>query len=99
MSQILNLSFVGVVTVMKGGVETGFKRVKPTEYKKRLLQVVGERKNIQVKEVPMKKGNMNSDDVFIVDLGLELYQVCDDLKETSSNINNETDVKKHDCYR
>ena len=42
---------------------------------------------------------MNSDDVFIVDLGLELYQVCDDLKETYSNINNETDVKKHDCYR
>lgn len=67
-------SYFKVITVMKGGVETGFKRVKPTEYQKRLLQVVGERKNIKVREIPMKKGNITSDDVFIVDLGLELYQ-------------------------
>jgi len=62
------------LTLMKGGVETGFNRVKPTEYKKRLFQIVGERKNIKVLEIPMKKGNMNSDDVFILDLGLEIFQ-------------------------
>ena len=60
---------------MKGGCETGFNRVQPTEYKHRMFQVVGERKNIRVKEVPMKRGNVNSDDVFIFDLGLEVYQV------------------------
>ena len=60
---------------MKGGAATGFRHVKPTEYQPRLFQVVGERKNITVKQIPMKKGNVNSDDVFIFDLGLEIYQV------------------------
>lgn len=60
---------------MKGGAATGFRHVEPKEYKNRLFQVVGERKKIAVKEIAMKKGNVNSDDVFIFDFGLELYQV------------------------
>ena len=60
---------------MKGGAATGFRHVTPTEYKPRLFQVVGERKNIDVLEIAMKKGNVNSDDVFIFDLGLDIYQV------------------------
>ena len=62
---------------MKGGAESGFRNVKAEEYKKRLFQVVGERKNIIVKEIPMKIGNINSEDVFIFDLGLDIYQVDD----------------------
>jgi len=60
---------------MKGGADTGFRRVKPTEYQPRLFQVVGERKNIEVIQIPMKRGNVNSDDVFIFDIGLNIYQV------------------------
>ena len=32
-------------------------------------------KNIQIKEVPAKRGNLNSDDVFVIDTFYELYQV------------------------
>lgn len=68
-------SYFSSITLMKGGAATGFRHVKPTEYKSRLFQVVGERKKIAVKEIPLKKGNVNSDDVFIFDLGLEIYQL------------------------
>ena len=68
-------TYLATITIMKGGCDTGFNRVKPTEYKQRLFQIVGERRNIEVIEIPMKSGNVNSDDVFIFDLGLTVYQV------------------------
>ncbi|XP_066923102.1 gelsolin-like protein 1 [Clytia hemisphaerica] len=68
-------TYFETITLMKGGAATGFRHVKPTEYKPRLFQVVGERKKIDVLEIPMKKGNVNSDDVFIFDLGLQIYQL------------------------
>lgn len=67
-------SYFSSITLMKGGAASGFRHVKPQEYTKRLFQVVGERKNIAIKQIQMKKGNLNSDDVFIFDLGLEIYQ-------------------------
>lgn len=36
---------------MSGGAESGFRHVKPEEYKPRLLHFCGTRKNIEVKEV------------------------------------------------
>ena len=60
---------------MKGGCDTGFRRVTPDSYKTRLFQVVGERKQIAVTQIPLKRGNLNSEDVFIVDCGLRIYQV------------------------
>lgn len=66
--------YFNVITLLKGGALSGFRNVRPTEYKKRLFQVVGEKKSINVKEIQMKKGNITSEDVFIVDLGLELFQ-------------------------
>lgn len=68
-------TYFPTITLMKGGAATGFRHVTPTEYKPRLFQVVGERKKINVLEIPMKKGNINSDDVFIFDLGLQIYQL------------------------
>jgi len=61
-------------TIMKGGCDTGFRRVGPTGYKSRLFQVVGEKKQIAIFQVPMKRGNLNSEDVFILDMGLRIYQ-------------------------
>ena len=60
---------------MKGGYDTGFTRVTPDGYKHRLFHIVGEKKQIAVNEISFKKGNLNSEDVFIVDLGLRIFQV------------------------
>ena len=60
---------------MKGGYDTGFTRVTPEGYKHRLFHIVGEKKQIAVNEISFKKGNLNSEDVFIVDLGLRIFQV------------------------
>ena len=47
----------------------------PEEYKPRLLHFHGEKKRIEVKEKEALRSNLDSSDVFILDLGLELYQV------------------------
>jgi len=62
------------ITIMEGGAETGFRHVKPTEYKPRLLHFSGAKKSIVVKEVPLARARIHSGDVFILDLGLTLYQ-------------------------
>ncbi|XP_060079406.1 gelsolin-like protein 2 [Ylistrum balloti] len=68
-------SYFETITTMKGGADTGFRRVQPEEYKARLLKFCGTGKNIKVTEVPTAWSSLNSDDVFIFDLGRELYQV------------------------
>jgi len=65
--------FKGQITIMEGGVDTGFKHVKPEEYKPRLLQFKG-KKNVRVTEVPLARDSLNSGDVFILDNGLTLWQ-------------------------
>lgn len=61
--------------ILKGGADTGFKRVLPEAYKPRLFQVrKGEGKNITCTEVPTKRGNLKSADVFIIDNGATIYQ-------------------------
>jgi len=67
-------SYFDNITVMKGGCDTGFKRVQPTKYPPRLFQVRGQRRKITCTEIPLKRGNLNSEDVFIIDLGLQIYQ-------------------------
>lgn len=49
--------------------------MKPTEYEPRLLHFHGVKKKISVKEVPFSKKSLDSSDVFILDLGLTIYQV------------------------
>ena len=58
---------------MNGGAESGFRRVQPEEYTPRLLHFCGTRKSIQIKEVQFSRKSLNSDDVFILDLGLQVY--------------------------
>lgn len=66
-------SYFKVLNLLDGGVESGFKHVKPEEYKPRLLQVKG-RKNVRVLQVPITHESLNSGDVFILDAGLNIYQ-------------------------
>jgi gelsolin len=67
-------SYFKAITLLEGGAETGFRHVKPEEYKPRLLHFHGTRKNIVINERPLYKKCLDSGDVFILDLGLEIYQ-------------------------
>jgi gelsolin len=61
-------------TLLKGGADTGFRRVLPETYPTRLLRVKKEGRRINLEEIPAKKGNLTSDDVFIIDLGNKICQ-------------------------
>ena len=63
-------------SLLKGGADTGFRRVLPEEYVPRLFHVKKvARTRITCTEVSMKKGNLKSGDVFIIDNGNQVYQV------------------------
>lgn len=67
-------SYFKTITIMKGGAKTGFNHVEPKTYKPRLLHFCGTRRSVEVKEVPLSKDRIKSDDVFILDLGEKIYQ-------------------------
>lgn len=64
----------GGLTILDGGVDSGFNHVGPESYQPRLLQIKGVRKNIKVRQVALSCDSLNSGDVFILDAGLIIYQ-------------------------
>eukprot|EP00484_Ammonia_sp_Unknown_P031045 CAMPEP_0197027420 /NCGR_PEP_ID=MMETSP1384-20130603/7325_1 /TAXON_ID=29189 /ORGANISM="Ammonia sp." /LENGTH=477 /DNA_ID=CAMNT_0042456257 /DNA_START=47 /DNA_END=1480 /DNA_ORIENTATION=+ len=62
------------ITILSGGVDSGFNHVEPESYDPRLLKVVGKFKKVQVYQVKLKIDSLNSTDVFVLDAGLKLYQ-------------------------
>jgi len=67
--------YFGTFTILKGGAETGFRRVLPEAYVPRLFHVQKQsNKKITCTQVSMKKGNLKSGDVFIIDNGATIYQ-------------------------
>lgn len=67
-------SYFNTIQILEGGAETGFRHVEPVEYKPRLLQFNGKGRHITVKEVPFTEKSLKSDDVFVLDKGLEIIQ-------------------------
>jgi len=65
--------FKNEIKLLSGGVDSGFKHVKPEEYKPRLLHLKGKKK-IRVTQVDLERASLNSGDVFILDNGLTVYQ-------------------------
>lgn len=63
----------GGIQLLEGGVESGFNHVKPEEFRPRLLHLKG-RKNIRIEEVEFSMKSLNSGDVFVLDMGLDIYQ-------------------------
>jgi advillin len=63
----------GGVMYMEGGAESGFKHVEGKVYPTRLLQLKGKR-NVRVKQVAAAASSLNDGDVFILDMGLDIYQ-------------------------
>lgn len=64
---------VGGIRILQGGIESGFNKVKPEEYQPRLLHIKG-RRNVRVMQVPLSHSSLNSGDVFVLDMGMKLYQ-------------------------
>jgi gelsolin len=64
--------FGGKITIMKGGIESGFNKVKPEEYKPRLLWVKGKGDKVRVSEVDLAVSSLNNGDTFLMDNGLDL---------------------------
>lgn len=64
------------ITILAGGIESGFNFVKPESYEARLLHVKGDRKNggARVKEVKCEAASLNDGDTFVLDNGLMLWQ-------------------------
>lgn len=58
--------------ILSGGIESGFNRVKPEEYKPRLYHVKG-KKDPRISEVPTRTSSLNLGDVFVLDAGTKLY--------------------------
>ena len=68
--------YLTAMTILKGGADTGFKRVLPEAYEPRLFHVKkGADRKITCQQVSLKRGNLTPDDVFIIDNGLNIYQV------------------------
>jgi gelsolin len=66
-------SYFKGIQYMEGGIASGFRQVKPEEYKPRLFQVRQSAKSIRAFEVPVSVKSLNDGDTFILDAGLKVY--------------------------
>ena len=69
------ISYFPVLKILQGGIESGFKHAEGKAFPERLLRIQKVVKTIMVQELPMKRSNLNSGDVFILDLGDKIYQL------------------------
>jgi gelsolin len=71
----LFLSYFKVFRCMEGGIDSGFNKVGPKEYKPRLFHVSGNKgKSLVLRQVGLSSKSLNEGDVFILDNGLAIYQ-------------------------
>jgi hypothetical protein len=63
----------GGLRYLAGGIDSGFKKVDRDAFEKRLLQIKGKR-NVRVNQVELSHKSLNRGDVFILDIGMKLYQ-------------------------
>jgi len=61
------------IMYMEGGIASGFRHVKPEEYKPRLFQVKRTKKTVRATEVPVSAKSMNKGDTFVLDAGTKVY--------------------------
>mmetsp|Transcript_11683 Transcript_11683/g.20322 ORF Transcript_11683/g.20322 Transcript_11683/m.20322 type:complete len:403 (-) Transcript_11683:430-1638(-) len=58
--------FNNSVTYLAGGVESGFKHVEPSAVEPHLYRVKGTKKNLALTQLPVRRDQLNSGDVFIL---------------------------------
>lgn len=68
------------ITLLKGGADTGFRRVLPESYVPRLFHIQKQWNNrrITCTQIGLKKANYTDNDVFILDLGDHIFQINGD---------------------
>jgi len=71
-SSLFQSYFKNGMQYLSGGIESGFRKVQPAEYKPRLLQIRKMKKTIKQMEVPLKASSMNHGDCFILDAGEQI---------------------------
>jgi gelsolin len=62
------------ITTMSGGVASGFKHVEKKQQKPRLFHFHGDKKGVFISQVSLNKDNLDSSDVYILDLGDKIFQ-------------------------
>jgi len=67
-------SYFPKLIIKSGGADSGFKKVEKEEFKPRLMRIRGDRKKMEIFEVPCKRSNLDSGDIFILDLGDDVHQ-------------------------
>jgi len=65
--------FNNQISLLKGGIESGFKKVEEMKWPTRLLHIKGT-KNIRVTQVANEVKALNNGDSFILDMGLQIFQ-------------------------
>ncbi|XP_059151107.1 gelsolin-like protein 2 [Physella acuta] len=73
-SSLFKSYFPNGITTMEGGAESGFSHVAPEEYEARLFKFVKEQRNVVVRQIPRCPALVVPGDVYILDLGLKIYQ-------------------------
>jgi len=61
------------LVLLEGGIESGFKHVEPEKYEPRLIHMRG-KKRVRMTQVELKSSSLNSQDIFVLDQGLTIYQ-------------------------
>jgi len=67
-------SYFDKLIYMEGGCATGFRHVEPTKYEPRLFVVKKTGRRTEIREIATRRNLINSGDVFILDLGLKIFQ-------------------------
>ncbi|XP_067937826.1 gelsolin-like protein 2 isoform X2 [Watersipora subatra] len=67
-------SYFDKMVYMEGGCASGFRHVEPAKYEPRLFIVKKTGRRTEIKQIPMRRKLVNSGDVFIMDLGMKIYQ-------------------------
>lgn len=67
-------SYFKNITILRGGVMSGFRHVEEETYETRLLHFCGTRKVVEIKEIPRCKDLLDENDVYILDRGMMIYQ-------------------------
>lgn len=60
--------FNNSITILEGGIESGFRTYKPEEFKPRLFRIYGKRR-LEVVQVPVTWESLNIGDPFVLDMG------------------------------
>jgi len=68
--------FGGHLHILAGGIESGFHHVEPEKYVPRLLHLrqTLKKKHVRLTQVELNRNELCEGDVFILDVGLKLYQ-------------------------